>query len=843
MTTARAPAPPVSEIQLTDNARIVLSNRYLKRFADGSQESEKELFSRVAAHVAGAEDEAQRDEWERVFYALMTSRRFMPNSPTLMNAGVNELSLSACFVLPVHDSTDHIFDAIKHAALIHKSGGGTGFSFDSLRPCGSYISTSGGEASGPVSFWRTFCEATHSIQQGAKRRGANMGMLRIDHPDVIRFLFAKQDLSQFTNYNVSLKVTDDWMTAVRKSPNAPFVVRWNDKSWYVPDEIADRCRRIVEDGASGKRSFRDLDTCYRLSDLLPCGSGSVDDCLTNADVFDMLVANAWKTGEPGLCFIDRIRETEPTPDVARIEATNPCGEQALGPNESCNLGSINVGAYVTPFWERFGAVDPSSLSSTDRDSLVDWSGFDRDVSCCVRFLDDLIDVNHFPIPEIEKACKANRRIGMGVMGVSDALIRVGLPYDSEIGRQFVSSLMRRFNAVALKSSQDLAAARGPFPNYSRSRWSTGELQEKYCVENLPLRNACVTTVAPTGTISIIADCSGGIEPVFSFAFVRQVLGGHVMQEVHKDFSGLSKLYGFDSPDLIDRIAKSGSVRGVDKIPAALRNVLVTARDVSARDHVLMQAAVQRHVTNSVSKTINLPGDAGEDSVREAYLLAWETRCKGITVYRDGCRAMQPMALKEKKEVFRNPVCLGEFLSALKLRHDTPFGKLHVSVSLERQPDGRFREVETFLTLGKSGDAWNGLMEACGRLSSVILRLGGRLHEIVDQLSGISMGQARSSTNGGATSIANEIAIALLEYLRRTDSLRDSDGLLMALPSMVAPDMNGTGKPVDEFMLRAAFKTANAGSCRIPCPAPGCKGEIVYAEGCHRCVVCGEGKCL
>jgi len=605
---AATPAAP----DLSENALRVLRARYLMRDEDGRLlESPADLFRRVARAVAAAEiryeaAEHLRQVWEERFYELMVSRRFLPNSPTLMNAGRPMGMLSACFVLPVGDSIEEIFDAIKHVALIQRAGGGTGLAFDRLRPSGDFIRGSGGTTSGPISFWRAFAEASQAIQQGAFRRGANMGMMYIHHPDILKFLHAKQDLESFTNYNISVKVPDQWMAGLRADPDQPHLVinPRTGRGYYLP---------------------RDLNpTQYDIHALLPATPGHppARPCYRQRDLWDVIVHQAWQTGEPGLVFIDRLNADNPTPHIGRIEATNPCGEQPLLDYEACNLGSINLAWFV-------------------RGGDLDWEALAATVDLSVRFLDDVIDVNKYPLPEVENISRANRKIGLGVMGFADMLFRLNVPYDSEAGVAWGEHVMRFINERAHQYSQQLAEQRGCFPNWSGSRWET--------THHRPMRNACCTSVAPTGTLSIIAGCSSGIEPVYALVFRRHVLREHAEQEpmieVNPVLESALKQAGLFTPGLLERIARSGSVQPVTELPDDLRRVFVTALDIAPAWHVRMQAAFQRHCDAAVSKTVNLPAGATTQDVAAVFQLAYDLGCKGVTVYRDRCRPQQPMRVE------------------------------------------------------------------------------------------------------------------------------------------------------------------------------------------------------
>ena len=619
---------PIREpLHLTENARVVLASRYLRKDSAGRPlETPEQLFERVARHVARAEsafgaEPSAVEAWQTRFYNLMASLRFLPNSPTLMNAGRSLGMLSACFVLPIPDSIEGIFDAVKTTALIQKAGGGTGFSFDELRPTGDYIASSGGHTSGPISFWRVLSETTNAIQQGAFRRGANMGMMSLGHPDILKFIHAKQDLGAFTNYNISVKVTDQWMREFIDRPDQPHVVHnpRTSKCYLLP--------RRLDSGS------------YKLADLVEIetdrpAAWPPGDFWTRRQLWDLIVQHAHATGEPGLAFIDRINLDNPTPLLGRIEATNPCGEQPLLPYEACNLGSINLARFI-----RAQATEEGTLASlaTDVKALqrVDFAALGRTIQEAVRFLDNVIEINDYHVDAIDKICRGNRKIGLGVMGFADALCLLGVPYDTDEALALGRELMRFLNAEGHRASEELARERGNFPNWPGSRWDT-EFHR-------PQRHATVTTVAPTGTLSIIADCSGGIEPLFSVVFPRNVLAGQRLLEVNPIFRQIARDRGFLSDQLLETIARQGSLRHLPEIPEDLRRVFVTAHEIRPEWHVWMQAAFQENCDASISKTINFPPDAPLAQVDRIYRLAWELSCKGITIYRDGCRQNQPMA--------------------------------------------------------------------------------------------------------------------------------------------------------------------------------------------------------
>lgn len=555
---------------LAANTLAVLRRRYLLKDASGKPtEGPKQMFLRVAGNVAEAErrlgDDSLVEPAGKAFFGLMASLDFLPNSPTLMNAGRKLQQLAACFVLPVDDSIEGIFDAVKAAALIHQSGGGTGFSFSRLRPSGDLVSTSRGQASGPISFMRVFNEATRAISQGGFRRGANMGILRIDHPDIRAFIHCKESEGAFENFNISVAVTDEFM------------------------------QHLDDDGVVVLRNPRD---------------GREVDSLPARELWDDIVHHAWANGEPGLFFVDRANADHPTPALGQIESTNPCGEQPLLPYEACNLGSINLSRFCDG-----GEVDFPRL----RDA----------VHLAVRFLDDAIEMSRYPLPQIDEMVRGNRKIGLGVMGWADLLIEMGIPYDSDEALEVAGSVMGLIADEARRASRDLARLRGPFPNHDHSIFAGGTAQ----------RNATVTTIAPTGTLSLIAGCSAGIEPIFNIAYERHVLGDQRLLEVQQGFERIARERGFYSPELMARLATE-SPDSLVEIPPDVRRLLVTAHDVSPEWHVRMQAAFQRHVDNAVSKTVNVANRARPETVDRIYRLAHELGCKGITIYRDLSRREQ-----------------------------------------------------------------------------------------------------------------------------------------------------------------------------------------------------------
>ncbi len=564
------------DLKLPLNTMEILKRRYLLKDDDQNViETPSELFRRVASHVAGGEANFKRgpriQNVEEKFYRMMRLREFMPNSPALMNAGTALGQLSACFVLPVEDSIEGIFESLKNMARIHQTGGGTGFSFSKLRHKGSLVASTKGRASGPISFMSIFDAATRVIVQGGRRRGANMGILRIDHPDIVDFVEAKVQPGCFENFNLSVAVTDHFMRAVR-----------NDSTFDLKDP----------------RTARKTATVRAKS------------------LFDLIVNAAWRTGDPGLVFIDEINRKNPTPELGEIEATNPCGELPLLPFESCNLGSVNLSQMV------------------DGD-VLNWRKLAETVRWGIRFLDDVIEVSRHPLPQIEQMTQANRKVGLGVMGFADMLIKLGVPYNTQESLGLARKLMKFIRKESLNASAGLARERGTFANFKKSI---------YAKDGLKLRNATVNTIAPTGTISIIAGCSSGIEPLFALSFMRNVLSGTRLFEVNPLFEEAARKSSVYSEQLLGEIARKGSVQGIGKVPRGLKRLFVTAFDIDTDDHLAVQAAFQKYTDNAVSKTINLPRDATAEDVRHIYLTAHKLRCKGITIYRYGSKDQQVLSI-------------------------------------------------------------------------------------------------------------------------------------------------------------------------------------------------------
>ena len=749
----------------TEPALRVLRERYLLRKDGEVIETPEEMCWRVAVSIAAGEGRYGRSqaavrEVAEAFYDMMVDGYFIPNSPTLMNAGKgNGLQYSACYVLPVGDSMEEIFDSVKAAAIIHKSGGGTGFAFSRLRPKDDIVSSTGGRASGPVSFLRVFNGATEAVKQGGTRRGANMGILKVDHPDILEFIDCKLD-GGITNFNISVAATDTFMEALSRGEEY--------------DLVNPHTRKVV-----GRLSAR--------------------------EVFDRMVSAAWRTGDPGMVFIDRINASpaNPTPDLGQVEATNPCGEQPLLPNEACNLGSLNVSKFARP-------GDDSELS-------IDWDEMERVVRLAVRFLDDVIEMNPYPLPEIDATVKSNRRIGLGIMGWADLLFMMGIPYDSQEAIDLAERLMSFVKDKGHDQCAKLAEERGPFPNWSKSIYK----------DVRPMRNSTVTTIAPTGTISMIAGCSSGIEPIFALAFqhrVKQSDGERVLTFVNETFEAIAKARGFYSDALKEEIARRGSLHGIPGLPENAANVFKTSHDIPFEWHVRHQAAFQRYTDNGVSKTINLPNDASEEDVASAYRLAWELGCLGITVFRDGCKGEQVLNVglgKKDKSPAQLPTAGQQVirprphsLAGKTYRKETPIGTAFITVN--ETEDGE--PFEVFVQVGKGGSDTMAVAEALGRLISLTLRLPSpltpqrRLEEVISQLSRIGGAQPMGFGAGKVLSLPDALGRTLAEHIGQVK--------VAGPPSTKADERRRIGDLCKE--------------CG--------QATFVYEEGCKKCLSCGFNEC-
>ena len=748
----------VSEIKLTENALRVMEKRYLKKDKDGKPlETAEQLFRRVAHAIASAESiyDAKADilKCEDDFYRAMVNLDFLPNSPTLMNAGRELGQLSACFVLPIEDSMESIFDAVKYTALIHKSGGGTGFSFSRLRPESDRVGSTGGVASGPVSFMRAFDTATDVIKQGGMRRGANMAILSVDHPDIIKFINAKNDPNVLTNFNISVAVTSEFMEAVKSGSNY---------------------------------------------DLINPHTKGVAGQLNAKEVFEKMVEMAWKTGDPGIVFIDRINNDNPTPHLGKIESTNPCGEQPLLPYESCNLGSINLSKM---------------LSKTGNKWQVDYPKLARTVKAAVRFLDNVIDVNKFPLLAIDEMTKKTRKVGLGVMGFADMLLQLGIPYDSERALEVVEDVMGFIQTEAMKASAELAVERGVFPAFKGS---------KYDVQGgVKVRNATRTTIAPTGTLSIIAGCSGGIEPLFALVYTRNILDGAQMIEANPYFEEVARKRGFYSEELMKSLAGGAHLSDMTGIPTDVKKLFVTAHEISPEWHVQMQSVFQKYTDNAVSKTVNFPHEAGKDDVANVYMLAYEKGLKGITIYRDRSREGQPMStgqtVEKKPETKITPRKRAKRTTGVTERVNTGCGSLYVTVNSDEAGI-----CEVFSNLGKAGGCASAQLEATCRLISLALRSGVDVSTVIKQLRGIRCPSIAWEGGKSVLSCADAIASVLERHVGGETEVVEKEEI--QLGKMVS-------KSEDYGLVRNI-----AGQC------PDCGGLLAYQEGCFVCPNCGYTKC-
>jgi ribonucleoside-diphosphate reductase alpha chain len=721
------------ELPLSHNALVVLKKRYLKKDEAGKPtEAAPDMFRRVADTIAEVDrtydPAADVAATAAKFYDLMASLKFMPNSPTLMNAGRELGQLSACFVLPVDDNIESIFEAVKQTALIHKSGGGTGFSFSRIRPANDPVMTTKGVASGPISFMNIFDVATETIKQGGTRRGANMGILRVDHPDIEAFITCKNDTKRLTNFNISVGLTDAFMEAVKE--DRPFSL------------INPRTGREVKE-------------------------------INAAALFDLIVQSAWSTGEPGIIFLDALNRGNSVSHIGEIEATNPCGEQPLLPYESCNLGSLNLAQAV-----KGGQIDYPALREM--------------VHGAVHFLDNVIDANRFPLDIIREKTLETRKIGLGVMGFADMLLKLGILYNSEDAVEVAEKVMAFIQQESKAASGALADQRGNFATYTGSKFDGNGVGR--------MRNATTTTIAPTGTISIISGCSSGIEPLFAVSFVRRVLEGTELVEVHPYFEELAKSRGFYSADLMKRIAQTGSIRDFQEIPQDLRRLFVTAHEVTPSWHIRLQAAFQKFTDNAVSKTVNFPKQATAEDVREVYLKAFELGLKGVTIYRDGSREEQVLSFGQQafKMQYITPRPRPERTTGVTELINTGCGKLYVTVNQDQ-----YGFCEVFAQMGKTGGCASSQIESTGRLISLALRSGVKIDAIIKQITGIRC-PSPNWTNGGQTLSCPDAIAKVLAHIAEVDP--------------PAPTL------------------ATMGAC------PDCGGAMEHEGGCLVCHGCGFSRC-
>ena len=770
-------------LNLSENCLKVLEKRYLKRNEDGTVvETAVDMFTRVARTIAEGDraygkSDADVERTATEFYRLMTSLEFLPNSPTLMNAGRELGQLSACFVLPVGDSMEEIFDSVKNAALIHKSGGGTGFSFSRIRPKNDVVKSTKGVSSGPISFMTVFDAATETVKQGGTRRGANMGILSVDHPDILDFVTCKQQNDRLNNFNISVAMTDTFMDAV------------------------------------------DTDGEY---DLVSPRAKAVVKTLNARRVFETIVNMAWKNGDPGIIFLDRINQYNPTPHVGRMESTNPCGEQPLLPYESCNLGSINLAKMLAP-----------------NGTAVDYDKLRHSVQQAVHFLDNVIDVNRYPLEKISQKTRANRKIGLGVMGFADMLLELGIPYNSDQAVRLGETVMKFITDEGRKMSEELAKERGAFPNFK------GSIHDK--PGSAPVRNATITTIAPTGTLSIIAGCSSGIEPLFGLTFVRRVMDGAELLEVNPVFERVAREGGFNSEELMKDIAEHGGCTGVATVPEDVQRVFVTAHDITPEWHIRMQAAFQKYTDNAVSKTVNFPHTATRDDVKNVYMMAYKLGCKGVTIYRDGSRDEQVLSTGATEKA-RKAAAAGQHMAVASaspelaeekkprnrpvLTHGVtqklPTGCGNLYITINEDEEGI---CEVFSTMGKSGGCAASQSEAVSRMVSLALRSGISIDSIVKQVKGIRCPSPAWGEGGSILSCPDAIARALERYTK------DAVGHQHHKPKAVV-----SAQPTVAYTSSDCSKGGSKNHLGLCPECPDCGGLLEFGEGCAFCRGCGFSKC-
>jgi len=764
------------DLKLSPNAKKVLERRYLRKDEDGMLiETPEQMFVRVASAIAAADkqygaSEQEVKQLEDAFFKMMANLEFLPNSPCLMNAGKELGQLSACFTLPIEDSMESIFETLKTTSLIHKSGGGTGFNFSRLRPKNAVVKTTGGVASGPISFMRVYDAATEAVKQGGTRRGANMGILRVDHPDIMEFITCKENNNHITNFNISVAITDDFMQKLSRGEDYDLI----DPHTHKPVQK-----------------------------------------INSKDVFNLIVKQAHKNGEPGIIFIDRINQYNPTPKLGNIESTNPCGEQPLLPYESCDLGSINL---------------DQMCKKTGSRCEIDWNRLKEVTALAVHFLDNLIDVNKFPLPEIEKATKATRKIGLGVMGWASLLIRLNIPYNSEEAVALAEKMMAFILDTANKKSLELGKSKGVFPAFKGSIYDKKDGSTK-------MRNATLTTIAPTGTISIIAGpCSSGIEPLFALSYYRNVMDNDKLVEVEPLFEQVAHQRGFYSRQLMEKIAESASIKDIKEIPLDVRRIFVTSHDIAPEWHVRMQAAFQKYVHNATSKTINFPHEATIDEVRKSYVLAFDLNCKGITIYRDKSREEQVLNVgkpKEKqearvihevkKEIAPRP--RPEVIIGTTTKVSTGCGNLYVTINIDE--DGK--PFELFTQMGKAGGCAASQLEATGRLVSLAFRANIEVKSIIEQLRNIRCPSPSWEKGQRIFSCADAIARVVERRLINTQPAAMVGAESVTIPMKHSHD--------DQLQTTDLDEQVNiVGMC------PDCGGALRHEEGCVKCHGCGYSKC-
>lgn len=755
-------------MNLTDNAKVVLEKRYYKKNDKGEiVEKWENLISRVADNIS----QGDKKKFDR-YYKLLDSGNFLPNSPTLMNAGNDLQQLSACFVLPLEDSMEGIFTTIKNAAMIHKSGGGTGFSFSKLRETNARVRSTNGVSSGPISFLKVFNSATDAVKQGGTRRGANMAILSVQHPQIIDFITCKEDTSELNNFNISVGVTEDFMKAVRNDDDFP---------------------------------------------LISPHDHEVKETLKARDIFSLIVDKAHKNGEPGIIFLDRINKHNPTPHIGEIESTNPCGEQPLLPNEACNLGSINLDNFYSP-------------------QGIQWDSLKEVIYDSVEFLDDVINVSNFPLPEIDEMVKANRKIGLGIMGWADLLFQMGIPYNSQEAVSLARDIMEFIDYHSKVKSMELAKEHGSFPNFTGSIYDKMSLirqdnkfkweQLKSQIKENGLRNATATTIAPTGTISMIADTSSGIEPQFSLVYVKYVMDGEKLIYVNKHLKARLLKAGIYSEDLMEKISEAGGLTHLDEIPQDIKDIFVTSHDIAPEWHIRMQAAFQEYTDNAVSKTINFKNDASPEDIKMAYELAYETGCKGVTVYRDGSRQFQVLNVgkkineeKESQPAKRSPRIRPEITTGFTQKIETGCGHMYVTINSDDQG-----ACEMFIQMGKVGGCASAQLEAQARLISMALRADIDIESITRQLKGIRCPSPMWNKGKLVTSCSDAVATALQKFME-INELND----IAKINIQTGPEKGG--ESIEKPKSNTAIKTC-----------PECGSTVYHEEGCLKCQACGWSKC-
>ena len=780
-TTAPVSAPKKetdTEKLFSDNALEVLKRRYLMRDNNGQPtETPDTMLHRIANAIAAADSnytsKVNVQKTAEKFYQMLRKKDFLPNSPTIMNAGRELGQLSACFVLPVDDSMESIFQTLKDTALIHKSGGGTGFSFSRIRPKKSIVKTTSGVASGPVSFMKVYNASTEAVKQGGTRRGANMGILRVDHPDILEFIDCKKNNTELTNFNISVAVTNDFMEKVRK------------REQYELINPVDR---------------------------------TVSGTLNAADVFKLIARNAWSNGDPGIIFIDKINKMNPIPKLGEIEATNPCGEQPLLPNEACNLGSINLSNFIDS-----GKINYDRMNDT--------------IQTAIHFLDNVIDVNKYPLKKIDTMVKKSRKIGLGVMGFADVLIKLDIPYNSEEALHLADELMSTIYKAAREASIKLGESRGTFPAWNDSI---------YFPDGPKLRNSTFITIAPTGTISMLADCSSGIEPIFSLVFTKRVMDGTDLLYVNPYFEETCKKAGIYSEQLMKKVAAKGSIQNIDGIPDSIKQVFVTAHDITPEWHVRMQAAFQKWTDSAVSKTCNFPQSATVQNVMDAYWLAYEADCKGITIYRDGSRDEQVLYIGDNipdktarhtttpQPIYGNdnsihPRVRPQNTRGVTKRIRTGLGTLYVTIN-----EDETGLCEVFTNIGKAGSQAQVESEAISRLISLALRSGIDTRDVIKQLKGIG-GPSPIWENGTQIlSTPDAIAKALEWYLEEREGKKKGS---VTQPHFLFND------PAPEQMAKTVTPTGfQMDNKKAITTCPDCGSTVYHESGCVTCASCGFSKC-